>query len=106
MENLPNGMYQMGMFESSFDQLFTFLGIKHYTIMHDLVDADHLLKSVYEDTKFLKDYNPLKFLYITSSEVKSGVLFRTSHFILALYKKLPYDDKYDAFFELINKVKK
>ena len=42
-----------------FDLLFEFLEIKHYLILTDLVNGETLLKNIFGDLKFLKDYNPL-----------------------------------------------
>jgi len=46
-------------FFNVFDQIFHYLGIKHYVILTDLVNGKTLLKSVYGNLDFLKDYNPL-----------------------------------------------
>jgi len=46
-------------FFNVFDLLFHYLGIKHYVILTDLVNGKTLLKSVYGNLDFLKDYNPL-----------------------------------------------
>jgi len=46
-------------FFNVFDLLFQYLGIKHYIILTDLVKGKTLLKSVYENIDFLKEYNPL-----------------------------------------------
>jgi len=46
-------------FFNVFDLLFQYLGIKHYLILTDLVKGKTLLKSVYENIDFLKEYNPL-----------------------------------------------
>ena len=46
-------------FFNLFDLLFHYLEIKHYVILTDLVNGKTLLKSVYGNLDFLKDYNPL-----------------------------------------------
>lgn len=46
-------------FFNVFGLLFQYLGIKHYIILTDLVKGKTLLKSVYENIDFLKEYNPL-----------------------------------------------
>lgn len=43
-----------------FELLFHYLKIEHYLILNDLVDGKNLLKSIYGNLNFLKDYNPLK----------------------------------------------
>ncbi len=43
-----------------FELLFHYLKIEHYLILNDLVDGKNLLKSIYRNLNFLKDYNPLK----------------------------------------------
>jgi len=43
-----------------FELLFQYLKIEHYLILNDLVDGKNLLKSIYGNLNFLKDYNPLK----------------------------------------------
>jgi len=42
-----------------FDLIFHYLGIKPYVILTDLVNGKTLLKSVYGNLNFLKEYNPL-----------------------------------------------
>jgi len=42
-----------------FDLIFHYLEIKHYIILTDLVNGKSLLKSVYGNLDFLKEYNPL-----------------------------------------------
>ena len=49
----------IGEFEKLFDLLFQYLDITHYLILNDLVDGSNLIKSIYGDLNFLKDYNPL-----------------------------------------------
>jgi hypothetical protein len=51
---------QLDEFERLYDQLFEYLGIKHYIILNDLVDGKDFLKSIYGNLNFLNDYNPLK----------------------------------------------
>jgi len=46
-------------FFNVFDLLFHYLEIKHYVILTDLVNGKTLLKSVYGNLDFLKEYNPL-----------------------------------------------
>jgi len=46
-------------FEKLFDQIFEYLGIKHYVILNDLVDGKEFLKSIFGSLDFLKSYNPL-----------------------------------------------
>ena len=46
-------------FFNVFDLLFQYLEIKHYVILTDLVNGKTLLKSVYGNLDFLKEYNPL-----------------------------------------------
>ena len=46
-------------FFNVFDLLFQYLEIKHYIILTDLVNGKTLLKSVYGNLDFLKEYNPL-----------------------------------------------
>ena len=46
-------------FFNVFGLLFQYLGIKHYIILTDLVKGKTLLKSVYKNIDFLKEYNPL-----------------------------------------------
>jgi len=46
-------------FFNVFDLLFHYLEIKHYVILTDLVNGNTLLKSVYGNLDFLKEYNPL-----------------------------------------------
>jgi len=42
-----------------FELLFQYLGIKHYLILHDLVDGTNLIESIFGNLDFLKEYNPL-----------------------------------------------
>jgi hypothetical protein len=51
---------QLDEFEKIFDSIFDYLGIKHYVILHNLVDGKSILKSIYGNIDFLKLYNPLK----------------------------------------------
>ena len=46
-------------FFNVFDLLFQYLEIKHHIILADLVNGKNLLKKVYGNLNFLKDYNPL-----------------------------------------------
>ena len=43
-----------------FELLFHYLKIEHYLILNDLVNGKNLLKSIYGNLNFIKDYNPLK----------------------------------------------
>lgn len=49
-------MYQ---FQELFEQVFHYFKIDHYLILNDLVDGKSLLKRIYGDAAFLKQYNPL-----------------------------------------------
>lgn len=42
-----------------FELIFNYLKIEHFLILNDLVDGKNLLKSIYGNLSFLKDYNPL-----------------------------------------------
>lgn len=46
-------------FQRIFDSLFHFLDIKKYLILTDMVDGSHLIRTVFGNLEFLKDYNPL-----------------------------------------------
>lgn len=46
-------------FKRIFDLLFQFLKIKKYLILSDMVSGNHIIKSVYGNLDFLKNYNPL-----------------------------------------------
>ena len=46
-------------FFNVFDLLFQYLEIKHYIILTDLVNGKTLLKSIYGNLDFLKEYSPL-----------------------------------------------
>jgi len=50
---------QFDEFEKLFDLLFEYMGIDHYLILNDLVDGENLIKSTFNDLKFLETYNPL-----------------------------------------------
>lgn len=50
---------QLDEFERLFDLIFQYLKIDHYLILNDMVDGKELLKSIYGNLDFLKDYNPL-----------------------------------------------
>ncbi len=46
-------------FFNVFDLIFQYFEIKHYLILTDLINGKTLLKSIYGNLNFLKDYNPL-----------------------------------------------
>lgn len=50
---------QFDEFEKLFDLLFEYMGIDHYLILNDLVDGENLIKSTFNELKFLEAYNPL-----------------------------------------------
>jgi len=52
-------MCELDEFFNVFDLLFEYLEINYYIILTDLVKGKTLLKSVYGNLDFLKDYNPL-----------------------------------------------
>ncbi len=60
MINLWFPKCELNEFLNVFGLLFEYLEIKHYVILTDLVNGKNLLKSVYGNLNFLKDYNPLK----------------------------------------------
>ena len=49
----------VGFFIDVFINLFEYLEIKHYIILHDLGDGAHIIKSTFEDVKSFDSYNPL-----------------------------------------------
>ncbi len=50
---------QIDEFEKLFDLLFEYMEIDHYIILNDLIDGKTLIKSSFQDSKFLNSYNPL-----------------------------------------------
>lgn len=62
-----NGLYikihlplsEISDFKRIFDLIFRFLKIKKYVILNDMVSGNHIIKSVYGNLDFLKEYNPL-----------------------------------------------
>jgi len=50
---------QLDAFEKLFDLIFEYMEIDHYVILNDLVEGKPLLKSIYSNLDFLKEYNPL-----------------------------------------------
>ncbi len=53
-----------------FDLLFEYLDIKDYLILNDLIDGKQLIKSVFGNLDFLKNYNPLKNLQWNEKDIK------------------------------------
>ncbi|NVM18045.1 MAG: hypothetical protein HWN80_10030 [Candidatus Lokiarchaeota archaeon] len=51
--------FQFDEFEKLFDLLFEYMGIDHYLILNDLVNGENLIKSTFNDLKFIETYNPL-----------------------------------------------
>ncbi len=51
---------QIDEFIQLFELLFEYLEIKDYLILNDLINGKPLLKSIFGNLDFLKDYNPLK----------------------------------------------
>ncbi|KKK45555.1 hypothetical protein LCGC14_0853540 [marine sediment metagenome] len=49
----------VGFFIDVFINLFEYLEIEHYIILHDLGDGAHIIKSTFEDVKSFDSYNPL-----------------------------------------------
>ena len=49
----------VGFFIDIFINLFEYLEIEHYIILHDLGDGAHIIKSTFEDVKSFDSYNPL-----------------------------------------------
>jgi hypothetical protein len=74
----------IGEFEKLFDLLFQYLDISHYLILNDLVDGSNLIKSVYGDLNFLKEYNPLNNLKWSEEDkvwLNHNILSKTNGFI-------------------------
>jgi len=46
-------------FCNAFHEIFDLLGVKRYSIIHDLLDGKKFLKETFEDLTFLDSYNPL-----------------------------------------------
>ncbi len=58
---LPKSKFSMfHKFLEVFNLLFEYLEIPHYLFLYDLVNSKELIKSVYGNIQFLKQYNPLK----------------------------------------------
>ncbi len=58
---LPKSKFSMFYkFLEVFNLLFEYLEIPHHLFLYDLVDSKELIKSVYGNIEFLKQYNPLK----------------------------------------------
>jgi len=49
----------IGLFINIFINIFEYLKIEHYIILHDLMDGDHIIKSIFRDDSSLDSYNPL-----------------------------------------------
>ncbi|KKK84334.1 hypothetical protein LCGC14_2784420, partial [marine sediment metagenome] len=49
----------IGLFINIFINIFEYLKIEHYIILHDLIDGDHIIKSIFRDDGSLDSYNPL-----------------------------------------------
>ena len=54
---LPN--CEFSEFENTFFDIFGQMNLEKYIILHDLADANTILKEIYGDLDFLKQYNPL-----------------------------------------------
>ena len=50
---------QFDEFDKLFDLLFEYMEIDYYLILHDLIDGKNLIKSSFQDLKFMESYNPL-----------------------------------------------
>jgi len=50
---------QFDEFDKLFDLLFEYMEIDYYLILHDLIDGKNLIKSSFQDLKFMEPYNPL-----------------------------------------------
>ena len=49
----------IGLFINIFINIFEYLKIEHYIILHDLIDGDHIIKSIFRDDGSIDSYNPL-----------------------------------------------
>jgi len=47
-------------YQKAFDSIFELLDIKKYLVLTDMINGSEMLKSIFGNLDFLKEYNPLK----------------------------------------------